>query len=370
MNCDPANAYITIDQHGVPDLPDNLPCSDIRIVCNVTQDCLIRYNDAVNSPLNTYLPFFNCYGPIYYHELFDIRCLGTCPESPTSPPTADPSSSPTSLSIAPSNAPTFSPSASPTRSPSLSPSIFPSFSPSLNPTYSPTHSPSESPTSSPLALSDFDSFIDITYVISEIGDLEKDELTQNAVSETNFIQSVINEAYSRPEMSYDKYLVQILDIEGILIADITAKTNLKWINLNELKLQARVDCNSEYCDAIKLSSQSDTGNPDDFSRKVKRALSNHYNNFKLDFYVNEPQALDIVCKNCETAVPNYVLYGLISLVMSLCVISVCAFLYNKKRFPRLPGFHPVDNAKWTSITIFAVQFWYVSVFAFLLVYPI
>ena len=390
LNCDPSNAYITIDQSGMTDyhdaLPDDLPCSDVKIVCNVTEECSIKYNDSTTSPLNTYQPFFNCYGPIYIQDLYDINCFGTCPESPTTPPTPAPTSSPTMPSLSPSTAPTVSPSLSPsnapsqpptnfpsispsfspTYSPSFSPSDSPSVSPSLTPTYSPSLAPSTSPTSSPLAVSEFDSFIDITYILAKITQSVKTRIAQYATNETQFIESVINEKYFIPNViSYDKYLVRMLDIEGTLIEDINTNTAIEWTNLEELKLHAQIECNQDdnsvnYCESIKLQSQSDsTSNVDDFSGNVQKALSQHYDNDNLEFYVSEPQALDILCKDCEIEAPNYVLYSLLSLVILLFIISICALLFNKKMFPKLPGFHVVDDAKWTAVMIFALQFWYV-----------
>ena len=167
-------------------------------------------------------------------------------------------------------------------------------------------------------------------------------------------------------ISYDKYFVQMLDIQETLIEEINTNTVIEWTNLDKLELHAQIECNQDdnninYCESIKLQSQSDASNnvDDDFSGRVRSTLANHYTNNNLEFYVRNPQALDITCKGCETEATNYVLYGLLSLVIVLVLISICAFLFNIGKFPKLPGFHRVDNAKWTSITIFAVQFWFV-----------
>ena len=396
IECDPSNMYLILDhncisiEQSVTEISGDLPCKGVTFGCNGTGTCDITYiNKSDLIDINSFQPFFNCYGPLYLQDLFDLQCIGTCPESPSIAPTTAPSWSPSKETTSPIAAPTFSPSISssnapskpptaspttspswnPTSSPSFSPSLAPSFSPSSDPTYSPSLAPSTSPTSSPLAVSEFDSFIDITYILARLTQTGKTRLAQYAANETEVIQSVINEKYFIPNIiSYDKYMVQLLDIEGTLIEEIGENEAIEWITLEELKLHAQIECNQDdnnvnYCESIKLQSQSDVSKSvDDFSGSVQKALAFHYSNADLQFYVDEPQALDIVCKICETEAPNYVLYGLLSLVSILCIISIFAFLYNKGKFPKLPGFYEVDNARWTSITIFAVQFWYVFMF--------
>ena len=164
LNCDPNNAYIKMDQYEMIGMPDILPCSGIKVICNVTNECFIEYGNSSMSPLRYYQPFFNCYGPLYLREIFPIKCLGTCPGTPTTAPTTIPSFSPTGNSMSPSNAPTVPPSSAPT--------------------YSPTESPTLSPTNSPLDVSEFDSFIDITYILGKITQSEKTRFGQHAVNET------------------------------------------------------------------------------------------------------------------------------------------------------------------------------------------
>ena len=77
LNCDPNNAYIKMDQYEMIGMPDILPCSGIKVICNVTDECLIEYGNSSTSLLRYYQPFFNCYGPLYLRETFPIMPRST-----------------------------------------------------------------------------------------------------------------------------------------------------------------------------------------------------------------------------------------------------------------------------------------------------
>ena len=76
----------------------------------------------------------------------------------------------------------------------------------------------------------------------------------------------------------------------------------------------------------------------------------------MEFSVNDADAMVIQCKDCETEPADYILFALIGVVGLIFIISICALLFNKNKFPKLPGFYVVDEAKWLSLMIFALQF--------------
>ena len=373
---------------------------------------------------------FNCYGPIGLNSLYETRCIGTCPQSPTKAPTNapslspsgqtvspsfvptvaptiapslapsdTPSTSPTSVptfgpsmapsitptyspskapsqtpSTAPSATPTYSPSIAPTLSPSLtpsqSPSMAPSITPSLSPSLSPSYFPTTAPTQNPIASKDFDSFIAISYYLKNVNTENKLRITTHVQNETMYIKSVITQQYFLPSViSYKNFLVNMVDIQGTKIEDIDVNTNVEWTNLNSLELNAKIECNINddnvnYCASIQQQSKEDNA----FYDRVTEELRRHYNTAKLNsnkdvslikFVAGNGNSLQIQCKVCEKeSSPAYMLYGLAAVVGLLFLLAIFALLFNKRKFPKLPGFNMVDDAEWTALMIYSLQLWY------------
>lgn len=48
---------------------------------NETESCDIKYSNEFSIfDIVTYQTFFNCYGSMFLYDLFEIRCVRTCPD--------------------------------------------------------------------------------------------------------------------------------------------------------------------------------------------------------------------------------------------------------------------------------------------------
>ena len=364
LDCDPNNAYVLLTDedydtftslmNSAAEITGNLPCQDIVFNCVETESCSIRYINKSHDYVifEDFQPYFNCHGPIYFDQLFEIQCIGTCPLSPTQ--------TPTTASLI--NEPT---STSPTTDPTNSPSAAPTVSPTDYPTQSPTNAPSAAPTNNPIASNDFDSFIIITFVLDKLRTDDKTTIATNAYTEMANFEMVLNDEYFVPNLLlYENYLVRVMDIEGTEIQDININTGRQWenSNLQRLRFETKIECNLNAqdisCDSIKKISQPD--DPNNFAENVQAIMRNYTDNNNLLFYVEDAGALTIECKFCEDPDPDYVFYGLTGFLALLVLISIFAFMFNLGKFPKLPGFNYVDNAAWSSLIAFGLQCWYGS----------
>ena len=237
--------------------------------------------------------------------------------SPTALPSLAPSRSPTiTPSSSPSNLPTIAPSVNPSSVPSDAPSFSPSSSPSIAPSFSPSYSPSAAPTENPIASKDFDSYIDITYFLRNVNTENKITITSDPLNQSIYIASAIKQQYFLPSViSYENFFVNMIDIQGTKISQISVNTNFEWTNLNNLELNSKIECNQNddnvnYCASIQQQSKEDN----EFYARVTADFQNHYSNQNLQFTAGNGNALEIICKDCEDPDPEYVLYGLASVV--------------------------------------------------------
>eukprot|EP01084_Bolivina_argentea_P060804 111100_1 len=373
INCDPQNAFLVIsDQFNslselISQTFGTLPCSDVHMLCNDGDSCDMQYvqqTDAMD--VDKFLKLFSCYGPMSVEEIFSLQCFGACGEYPTEFPTSYPTFNPTVDTLLPTSSPTVYPTKqteSPTFSPSNSPTNFPSvftLPPSEEPTESPTNSPTNAPTRNPIASHEFDSEIQITYLLNNLNNNDKAMILTDPRNETKYIENVIKDKYfKKTVISYDKYMITITDIDGIEINKIDTNTAIKWENLDRLELNGKIDCdqdnnNINYCESIKGQSQPNN----DFSDRVEAILRNHTGNNVLNFSVKNAIQLRIVCKDCsQSDAIDYVSYALLAVACSLGFLSILALLFNKGKFPKLSGFNVVDNASWTTLMIFGLQLW-------------
>eukprot|EP01083_Nonionella_stella_P292719 995617_1 len=336
------------------------PCdNNIQIKCdqnmtdNVMNECTVDY---VIEPATAGLLPSQCYW-ISIVDLVTIRCLGSCVTSPTEEPTSIPSFSPTEDTMNPTIVPTLSPSNAPSHAPSESPINRPTMSPSNAPSNAPSESPTSRPTLNPLAIHEFDYYIDITFILDEVNDENKNQITTNPINETTEIKTVIKTTYvgDGTQIAYSDLLIEIESIEGSPIESIDKATNIEWTNKEQLNLQSRVQCTEFGCASIKKQSQIEN----DFAGSVQYTLREHFNNDQLLFSVG--QSFEIIEKNARALIKDntklYIFYGMCSIVCILLLIAIFAYLFNMGMFPQLPGFYVVDDAKWAALLIFSLQFW-------------
>eukprot|EP01084_Bolivina_argentea_P153556 267750_1 len=278
--------------------------------------------------------------------------------SPSYSPSKTPSISPTAVpSNYPSNAPTANPTFSPFKAPTSSPTETPSDTPSTPPTVSPSHSPTIAPTHNPISDNDFDSIIKIKYLLEELQRENIIKLILNKYNVTHFIENKIKNAYfDQQYLEYKELMVNIDKIEGEAINKIDEATGIKWNDYDTLRLDTIVECDKkpiDRCSFIKSQSQKNAG----FINITQSELRQYFNNNNLLFSVVNPNALKIECKYCDSDQFDFTLIILGSIVGLIILISLFAFLFNKGAFPKLPGFNIVDDARWTALISFALQFY-------------
>eukprot|EP01083_Nonionella_stella_P164800 546600_1 len=286
--------------------------------------------------------------------------------SPTKAPSSFPTISPTiAPSVSPSVAPSLSPTISPTKAPSLNPSHSPSQPPTISPTVAPSISPSGIPTGSPtmtpslapISSKDFDSYIIIIYVLQGLHEDDIDRFVTHKDTTIAYIETSIKAHYFDPGLlSYAQFMVTIVSVDDVDIKDIDSNTRIQWINLERLELNTKIECDREpinYCESVKQQSQTQNT----FARSLRDELRQFFDNEDLVVSVNSPEALTIQCKDCVDGDDQFIYMGIAIVCGVLVFASICAFLFNKRVFPNLPGFHPVDEARWISLIVFAVQFW-------------
>eukprot|EP01083_Nonionella_stella_P216335 777780_1 len=286
--------------------------------------------------------------------------------SPTKAPSSFPTISPTiAPSVSPSVAPSLSPTISPTKAPSLNPSHSPSQPPTISPTVAPSISPSGIPTGSPtmtpslapISSKDFDSYIIIIYVLQGLHEDDIDRFVTHKDTTIAYIETSIKAHYFDPGLlSYAQFMVTIVSVDDVDIKDIDSNTRIQWINLERLEINTKIECDREpinYCESVKQQSQTQNT----FARSLRDELRQFFDNEDLVVSVNSPEALTIQCKDCVDGDDQFIYMGIAIVCGVLVFASICAFLFNKRVFPNLPGFHPVDEARWISLIVFAVQFW-------------
>eukprot|EP01083_Nonionella_stella_P284771 969459_1 len=281
-------------------------------------------------------------------------------DSPSSHPSSSPTSPPTSAPTAPpTHAPSISPSSTPTSPPTLAPSFAPIHAPSGSPTGAPSNSPSFSPTNAPtynpISSDDFPFFMQITFILIGVDKNIKTHLGQNPRNESDHILNIMKDQYVANGLGIFRqdFMLQALSIQGVEIEDITPRTAVDWMNKNKLDFLINTECTEFACASIKQQSKEEN----DLDDLVTGALQEYYANDQLQFKIKSGDSLQRVSKDAEHDEINWELIGMSGVCGLLILIAFLALLFNKKHVPMLPGFHIVDNAKWTSVVMFSLQFW-------------
>ena len=265
--------------------------------------------------------------------------------------------------------PTIDPTANPTSDPTLKPTAEPTASPSTSPTYSPSLSPTRYPTAS----SDYDSYMEIVYGIRNLED-HMVEMVANDIKVfvTDFIGMIEHSYVSLSTvLEYRHFYVQMIGIgnQKIQTVDGMSETEVRDVISKNyrpmLKFEARIICAEWICGRIiedyhkGIFEEYITHNlrayfmVSDANTAVKNGLS-----FVV---VSDESLMKIKSLNPEES-PPYVIFAIASISGFLSLIGLFAFIFNKMpdKCSKIPGFNVVDDGKWTSMIIFALQFWYVA----------
>ena len=372
LQCNPHHLHVALDdksdEWANTLFPFNLPCSGVHFICNGTESCDIEYAPKY-TPEST-----ECHGPLELEEVFNINCIGSCPQSPTSPPTAAPSSDPSSapttdptqVPTKPSYAPTVPPTAN-TESPSFAPSMNPSVDPTHGPTtYEPTSSPSDAPSASPtrypVAIDSFDYYVDFVFEIRGLS-------TENVNSIADRVEGIVQTFTLIIEQGFDNDVTlqfRHIDVSISRLNDYRVKElidNPDAVTIlrgTVLSMESRVTCTEINCRYISDDPQFDETVFDEFVTNKLRIYferdiptTDASDDEGLVFYIKWMSST----KELFPASPEYTFYVLIGITSIICSMGFLALLFNKKVIPKMKCCNLVDDGKWMVVIVFGLQFW-------------
>ena len=416
LNCNPNNAYFSVfgdTYSSIQTSADaifggNLPCSSTTFYCTDVSASCIMTNDYVSlespfvSPIESFQPYMQCYGPFYIDSITNMRCTGSCPSSPTSPPSFSPTGSPTESTeiptatptVAPTTSPSGAPVAEPTTSPSSSPTSEPSSepttakpsanptespspSPSVDPTVEPTEAPTPSPSRQPTITEAYDSYIPVIYGLAQLTNENIIRIAHNATTVMRYTEDIIEYGYNSDInliVEYSDFWVQIFEIctkrECYAIPDINDGLQIVLSNSKEfLTLNAKIKCRSAICDHM-VEKYDKAAFQKVCTAKLRKYFDKDLNNYfnvnadnrdQLKFTVvsgMEEYLLLNPPSTEEAETLSALMIAVFTFMGIMFLLSFMAWLHNQGRLCCIfPASTPVDNAAWMACAVFSVQVW-------------
>jgi len=304
---------------------------------------------------------------------------------PTSDPTNDPSADPTAdPSADPTRDPTTNPSANPTRDPTADPTInptsdptaAPSEYPTVNPTKDPTKDPTADPTRAPTTADAYDSYFTAHFKLegltTDIVVFIGDSVSAVAKNISFLIENGIDD---NGILQVSQVWVQLTHFNGHGIDELVASDNaardLSNAEMN-LFMTASIMCNAANCQFI-IGARDNTGfDLDKFENFMTNALRNYFEAemepsvdadgngrelSQLTFSVEDMSAA-LSLYSSPVAETNYTFLGMVSLcaTLSSSLLGFAACIFNKIGCA-MPPCKIVDNSRWSSVMVIALQIW-------------
>ena len=119
-------------------------------------------------------------------------------------------------------------------------------------------------------------------------------------------------------------------------------------------LETVIDCNSDSCSLITAITTNA-----EFQELVTNLTAAHFNNTDIAFEssVEDESALTIIDKNATDTEIDWATIILLVICGLMSLAAIPAFLWNKQKIPKLPGFHYVDDGKFMALILYALQIW-------------
>eukprot|EP01084_Bolivina_argentea_P046226 85130_1 len=243
-------------------------------------------------------------------------------------PTTSPTNSPT---ISPTIPPTSSPTVAPTISPTLSPTRYPTFSPTRYPTNSPTISPTRYPTKT----SEYNETLQVFFTIDNLTESNKviikntQDIQMNIIPliETSFVDIIVGDTH----LEYKQF--EIIPVK------------LHYINYRQYpySYQLSIDSTLNYNSEQVKNIINTISNNDQFISNTQDLLRIFYNYQYVTF------AVKIIDPTFAVKIIDYVFCSILSFIGMMSVISLFAFMYNKKQGTK------TDDANWMILIFVASQ---------------
>eukprot|EP01084_Bolivina_argentea_P018698 34793_1 len=167
------------------------------------------------------------------------------------------------------------------------------------------------------------------------------------------------------QLQYKEFWVKMVNINERTIDSLYENPRIKsflaetaYKNYNQLRFGAKILCEQFICSYIIRNYDTEI-----FEKLVTMKLNMYFidgnsavvNDLEFSVVSMGEDAIELYPSKPEKT--DYVFYISLGITSTIVIIAMFAWLYNKGKFPKLPGFNVVDDARWLSVIIFALQFW-------------
>eukprot|EP01084_Bolivina_argentea_P046225 85129_1 len=226
-------------------------------------------------------------------------------------------------------------SISPSTSPTIPPTSSPSIAPTLSPTTSPTISPSLSPTRYPTKIDEYNETFQVLFIIDNLAESNKiiikntQDIQMNIIPliETSFVDIIVGDTH----LEYKQF--EIIPVK------------LHYINYRQYpySYQLSIDSTLNYNSEQVKNIINTISNNDQFISNTQDLLRIFYNYQYVTF------AVKIIDPTFAVKIIDYVFCSILSFIGMMSVISLFAFMYNKKQGTK------TDDANWMILIFVASQ---------------
>ena len=172
-------------------------------------------------------------------------------------------------------------------------------------------------------------------------------------------------------MSYEQYMVTVTGMSAnsrrrrlldrrrlVEIGDLTEDNYYAFSAADSLTLSTVIDCFNNEVDGSSCDFIIGTASLPTFAQNVSSLMGAHFNNSEVVFAaVADEASLSIVDKYATTTEVDWFTIVVLSGCGLMSLLAVPALLHNKRRLPKLPGFHYVDDGKFVALILYALQIW-------------
>eukprot|EP01084_Bolivina_argentea_P107535 192270_1 len=269
------------------------------------------------------------------------------------------------------NEPTQRPTVSPTKSPSIPPTA----APTIGPTKTPSNAPTGSPTRTPTIKDAYSSYIEGKYGLNALSDKDIDLFADNIYSVSQDIDRIIEYGFTNHlsssdgwSLQYKEYWVKTVEINEQKMSDLSRNNKMFYSSLYsqeyQIVLDARIECEQFICDYI-ISKYDKTL----FTDIVTSELQIYFDNIGNSNVATDKLEFSVISgfKQVKSKYPDDIketewILIIMAIILSFgCVISILAYLWNTeccgRGYPKIAGFHIVDDSQYFVVLIFALQCW-------------
>eukprot|EP01084_Bolivina_argentea_P219018 371543_1 len=244
--------------------------------------------------------------------------------------------------------PTATPTLTPTMAPSYSPSNTPSYNPTMWPSISPSYTPSNAPTRLPTmnAKDIYNTYIKITYIISNLSNYHIDLLENNAVLMVLDIVGIIESNYFVDnEVEYKNFMIVVNQMNEMDLSNVNLRYN------ENVTLECTIFCIKQIGDILVIKSQNNAFQESVTMDLIKYFGINIIDASSLQFFVKDADKIYAVTETVETKDNN----GYLVIALSVTIILIGSLISIYVKYSNSKETAMIDNSKWLSPFIYSLQ---------------